>query len=322
MTPDYRIEANGKDITETVKDRLISLTVLDEAGLRSDTLVLELDNRGNRVVLPYAGARIEVWLGYAESGLASMGSFTADELRVEGPAETLTIVGNATDMTESIKEIKERSWHGISLGDLVRTLAMEHGLSPQIHSNLDTINLEHLDQNESDLHLLSRLAERYGAMAKAAAGRLLFLPKGKGATASGTAIPPVRLTAEDLTRWSMRQVARKVYRSTLAFWQDTDRGAKGHALVGAGHPQRVLTVPASTSEAAYTRALAAHRTGPQQETTLSLECSGRFDLMAGTPLDLREIGPGIDGMWVLDQVTHTLDSAGYNIRARARPKAA
>ncbi|VVS90697.1 contractile injection system protein, VgrG/Pvc8 family [Desulfoluna spongiiphila] len=321
MTPDYRIEANGNDITDTVKDRLISLTVLDEAGLKSDTLVLELDNRGNRVALPAVGARIEVWLGYAESGLASMGTFTADELRVEGPAETLTIVADAADMTESLKEVKERSWHGVTLGDLVSTLAMEHGFTPQIHSSLEKIALGHLDQAESDLHLLTRLGTRYGAMAKTATGRLLFLPRGKAATASGTAIPPVRLKAQDLTRWSMRQVARKAYSSTLAFWQDMDRGAKGHALVGAGHPQRVLTVPSPTPEAAYTKALAAHRTAPQQETTLAIECAGRFDLMTGTPLDLREIGPGIDGPWVLDHVTHTLDSTGYNLRARARPKA-
>ncbi|SDI24873.1 hypothetical protein SAMN05216588_113142 [Pseudomonas flavescens] len=49
--------------------------------------------------------------------------------------------------------------------------------------------LVHLDQaNESDANLLARLGEQHDAIAAVKVGRLLFMPTGASATASGPAI--------------------------------------------------------------------------------------------------------------------------------------
>lgn len=45
MTPSFTLRANDQDITAKIKDRLIRLSVTDEAGFKSDTLSIKLDNR-------------------------------------------------------------------------------------------------------------------------------------------------------------------------------------------------------------------------------------------------------------------------------------
>ncbi|SMG67144.1 [weak similarity to] Phage late control D [methanotrophic bacterial endosymbiont of Bathymodiolus sp.] len=40
MRPRFRILANQQDITDTIRDRLLSLRITDEAGNQSDTVEL------------------------------------------------------------------------------------------------------------------------------------------------------------------------------------------------------------------------------------------------------------------------------------------
>ena len=42
MKPSFRILADQKNITDTIRDRLLSLRITDEAGNQSDTVELQL----------------------------------------------------------------------------------------------------------------------------------------------------------------------------------------------------------------------------------------------------------------------------------------
>ena len=79
MTPIYSITVDGGDITAKVADRLISLRITDEAGIKSDTVSLTLDNRDNAVAVPRHGVIMKVSLGYAETDMIFMGAYTVDE---------------------------------------------------------------------------------------------------------------------------------------------------------------------------------------------------------------------------------------------------
>ena len=48
MKPVYKIEANGSDITANLKGRLISATLTDNEGMKSDTFEMVLDDRDIR----------------------------------------------------------------------------------------------------------------------------------------------------------------------------------------------------------------------------------------------------------------------------------
>ncbi len=126
-----------------------------------------------------------VELGYEGLGRVRMGRYAVDEVELSGPPATLTVRGTAADMRSGAKQRKTRSWEGVTIGGLVRTIAGEYDLTPRVTRGLAGVRLPHLDQtDESDLHLLTRLGERYDAAARAGGGRLVFARRGQGLSAT------------------------------------------------------------------------------------------------------------------------------------------
>ena len=182
MRPAYRILADQRDITDAIRDRLLSLTLTDEAGYQSDAVSLRLDDREGRIELPRKGAKLEVELGYEERGLAQMGLYVVDEIELAGPPDTLTIQAKAVDMKSSLKQHKTRAWSN-TIQEIVSTIAQEHGLEPRVDSTLGAIRIPHIDQTEeSDLHFITRLGQQYDAVGKPAEHYVLFVPHGQASS--------------------------------------------------------------------------------------------------------------------------------------------
>ncbi|MCG8471374.1 MAG: hypothetical protein MI742_05900 [Desulfobacterales bacterium] len=319
MTPDYSILCDTKEITDKINDRMISLSVVDEAGLKSDTLTLVLDNRDGKVAIPPTGAKLEAWMGYKETGLARMGLYVADEITISGPPDKLTISANSANMRDSLKEKKERSWDRFSLGDLVATIAAEHGYLSKVDPSLENIRRNHLDQTESDMHLLTRLAKEYAAVAKFAGKMILFVPERNAKSASGKKISPVTLTRGELERWSVRSTDRKHYKSVAAWWQDVKSGEKKKVVAGKGSPQHSLSVVHPNEAMAKDAAMAMMKTLSRGKASLDFSCVGRPDIMAETPLTLENVAQGADGDWVVSRATHEISSSGYRLSGSATP---
>ena len=124
--------------------------------------------------------------------MAEMGHFTVDEVEVEGPPATLTVRARSADLREELKEQKTRSWSDTMLHEVVAAVAADHGLSLRMPPPPPTIHLPHLDQsNESDLHLLTRLARRWDYVFKLSGKRLAFVLAGKDLAASGEPVSAV-----------------------------------------------------------------------------------------------------------------------------------
>ncbi len=108
MTPAFKIIAAGVNITPQIEDRLLGLSINDEAGFKSDTVEITLDDRDNAIELPLPGAPIAVFMGYEETYLVPMGVFTADEVLAKGPPDTITIRGRSVNLGGSMQEQKTR----------------------------------------------------------------------------------------------------------------------------------------------------------------------------------------------------------------------
>src|SRR5690606_36841765 len=132
--------------------------------------------------IPPRGAALRLWLSWSDTGLVDKGTYTVDETEHSGAPDTLSIRARSADLRGGLKTKRERSWNAATLGDVLRTIAGAHGLTPVINADLDSIPLAHLDQaNESDANLLSRLGDQFDAVATLKAGRLLFMPVGASA---------------------------------------------------------------------------------------------------------------------------------------------
>lgn len=311
MTPKFKIIADSQDVTAKISDRLKRLTVTDEAGQTSDTVEIELDNRDGAIAIPRTGAELEVFLGYEETGLVRMGLFTAGDITVSGPPDTLTIQGHAANMRISLKAPHTKSWDEKTISDIVATIASDHGLTPVVASALGGIALQHIDQTEeSDLHFLTRLAAENDAVAKPVESKLLFVPRGEAKSASGKKLPSIALKRTDLSHWSMTAASRGKYKSVKAYWHSLDDAERMPVTVGNGTPCFCLSGSSATADEARAKGQAKYNQLQRGTATLSLATSGNPTIAAECALKVSGV-PGLEGDWVVQRVEHSLDDQGY-----------
>lgn len=107
----------------------------------------------------------------------------------------ITVRACSASMTNEMRERREESWHGQTIGAIVRAIAGRHDLKPAVGDALAKILIDHIDQtHESDMSFLTRLAKRYDAVMNVKDLRLLFKPIGTGKTVSGKALGVLAIT--------------------------------------------------------------------------------------------------------------------------------
>ncbi len=312
--PTYRVEADGNDITEAIRENLISLTITDEAGVKSDSLAISLHDRGYK--LPKAGGQLKVWLGYGQAA-TFMGLYVSDEISLSGPPDKMDIKAAGAPQEKSaayshLQTQKTRSWLPQTIGALVATVSADHGLDPAVASDLSSVGLPHIDQiNESDMHLLTRIAADHDAIAKANGGKLVFAHKGQGKTISGKAMPTVALIPSEVTNYRVNITARSDYNQVVAVWRSVELAEDVQYIAGAGEPVHRIRHIYPTPEAAAKAAKAKLEAFQRGKQSLSVSLPGRPELRAECRLSLSGFRDGVNGLWSVARATHKLGSGGY-----------
>lgn len=306
MRPDFEITVNGRPLAV----RASSVELQDNSGDESDVLVIVLPDAG-RLRIPPRGAEIALRMGYVETGLVDKGVFFADEIEATIPPKTLTITARATVMLTDapIKAPRQRSWHDTTIGAIVEQVAAENGLAPTVSPGLAGISVKHIDQTSSDLQLLADLAHKNGAISKTAAGRLLFVTKADGRSASGTEVPPVPIQPGDGVTGRWQAADRSHYTGVRTHWHDVAAGEQKATL--AGTADSVLDVPrtyASQAEAESAgQALLADLL--RGVGSLTIKMPGKPELYAGRRIRLAGFRAGIDGDWTISRCVHRIGGA-------------
>lgn len=335
MTPTFRIFADSRDMTAAVKDRLLEILVIDEAGIESDSLKLSLDDRRGEddsiAQLPSIGTKLAVSLGYLETSLINMGSYVVDEIEIRSPPRTLDVMAKAADMTGALRSPKTRSWddmddsEALTLGKIVRIIAAEHGYIPKVAPELAAISYDHIDQTEeSDMNLLTRLADKVDAIAKPVDGYLLLYDKSSVKSVSGKDVPIITLSEPQLIEWTYRYSARKpagkvssdaghdapiVTGGIKAYYWDFAQAERQEVTVGKA-PYESLRHVYSTKADAERAAKSKKNTGDRLQGELSFSLPGNPSLMAGGILTLG-LRSGIPNRWRMTRIEHRLNNAGY-----------
>ena len=343
MQPIFRIHANDVEITAAIRDRLLELVVIDEAGIRSDELKLTLDDRrrddGAIAQLPRIGTVLTVSLGYAETTLVAMGRYIVDEVEIRAPPATLTVSAKAADMVGPFRSPRTRSWDQTTLGQLVETIAAEHRYQAKIDLELGAIAIPHLDQTEeSDMALLTRLASKHDAVAKPVAGFLVLAKQGAIKAITGQVMPTVHLSASDLAEWRYRHSARKPGGSgttsdrdtqkppttatggTKAYWWDFEKGERREVTTGQPPFEEIRYVHATEADA-KAAATTKLRRGARSQGELSFSLPGDPRLAAEGKLSIA-LRPGIPTDWRIKRVEHRLGSQGYTTQVECERSAA
>lgn len=319
--PDFQLIANGNDITQSIKDNLLSLAYTDNSGKESDRLTFAIA-ASNGMKTPPKGAVIKLALGF-NGELVDKGQFVVDEISPSGPPRKLQFTAHAAPMNNSkqsgvLQTQKTRSWDNVILGDVVKTVANDHGLVARVNSELNGIHIEHLDQvNESDMNLLSRLAQTYYAVSKPANGYWLFLKEGEAKSVSGKDLTDITLRPENVTSWQGQFGSRTQVKRVIAIYNDVATGEVKEVSVGTGQPEFriVYKYPNYAEASAAVQARSKNVTSGSDTMDITMPATSELiKLIAEGTFTLENFGDIEDGKWRITSIEWSLSDAGMQIR--------
>lgn len=232
LTPVAKLSINGKPFNTDALSRIISISLTDKSGFEADELTVSLSDHDGKLALPPKSAEITIALGYIETGIVDKGSYKITEVSWSGAPDTLHITAQSADTSDRFSEAKEKSWHKTSLKEIIESIAAANGYTPIIGKAYQDEKIDHIDQsNESDAAFLSRLAERYDAIATVKHGRLLFVSSGEATTASGQPLPTIRITRNSGDQYTFRYSNTESYNAVRAYYIDRQTGKKHEVVI-------------------------------------------------------------------------------------------
>jgi phage protein D len=214
--------------------RLIKATIRDEEGQKSDTLTIELDDRGNVIPVPKKGTKLKVQLGYREGGMADKGTFEVHGTELKGEAgqgEFLIVQAKGTSLSAN-KKLKESGSEnfpeGVTLKTIAETIAGRSGLSVKIDGALGGVTYpdgeyRHL---QSGLDFLGRLVERANGLLKIQGDVMAIAERGSGKNAAGSTLPVINIEKRNCKDWSYTPGDRPTYGKVTSSWIDQKTGKK------------------------------------------------------------------------------------------------
>ncbi|AZB68227.1 phage late control D family protein [Cereibacter sphaeroides] len=336
--PAFRVTVNGSNATQLFLPRVSSITISDTAGVQSDSCEIVLTDHIPMmpIQIPPAGAEIEIALGYLFAAQV-VGSYVVDEIEVSGPPGQMRITGYGAAFGSSdggknpLTEAKTRSWPDqTTVKAMVDKIAGDSGFKSVVSAEAAKVKLPHIDQiDESDANLLTRVAREYGLIFKPAGLSLVMCKPGESTSASGQPLPTVALTPKQVTRWSVRISRREAAGKVVAAYRnfgssepieiEVDGAPEG--VAGSAQTKRLRKIYPNEAAARQAAEAEAAR-GKRKAVTLTLQLPGRADLMAEGRVALAGFRQGVDGVWLITRVQHSVSSAGWSsiVEAETPPK--
>lgn len=337
--PDFTLSTPSRDITEALNERISSIDVIEYAGMQSDQLILVLDDHIDyQLQLPDIGHKIRVTLGYKQEqgndgkppspSLVDHGEYEIAEYCLSGARDTLTIYANKLMMSKQFKAPKYYSWQSpqeqpLTLQSLIDQIAAEYGLQSRVNPELGQVTLPQIEQSESDMQLLSRLAGTYDATFKVVEDYLIFMPRSNGRSRTGQDLPVHQLTRTQLMQWQMLGSGHPHYQSCKAHYYDWNTAQRLSVSVGSGTPQFNLTHTLADEQTATQAAQARLNDFKRCAFTLRATTIGKPELFAGGMVEITKVRDAngsqkgtlpslaVDGRWCLTKVHHRIDSQGF-----------
>ncbi|MEG3160908.1 contractile injection system protein, VgrG/Pvc8 family [Sphingomonas sp. LB2R24] len=312
---DFRVSLDGKDLSDRLRPRLISLRLSEKRGGDADELEIAITDHDGRMAIPAPGATLTVQLGWKAGsdvavGLVDKGKFVVDAIEHSGPPDVIVIRARSADMTSAIRTRRDHSWHKTTLGAILAQVAARNKLSAHCAPSLASHQVDALTQSrESDMALLRRLGREHDATATIKAGTLIFTPIGAATTASGQKVPGLTIRRGDGDRHTFRIEKREEAGEVEAHWHDRKAAKKKTVKVGSGSgPTRRLARAYGSEAAAHKAASAESSRAGRAPRKLDLGLAlGRLEIYPDRPVIASGFKAEIDAIrWLVADVTHEL----------------
>ena len=288
------IEVNGKDISDDFRQFYTSLEIIDKDGTEADELNFTIVNLIKR---PKYEDKIKVWIDGFFYGTFLVQSTTTNHL------QELTIKATGTNFSGTLKVKKNRNFKNITLQKLIRNIAIENGLNHKIDfSNVFLINL--IQEKESDLHLLNRLAKEYDAIFNIKNNTLVFASRNKS-------LPLFTVNIQDCISWEITHSDKKIYNSCVVSYRDTKNNRVISHSIGNGEPTLKYTDTFKTEEEAILKATAKLQRANRGTKRGTLVKIGEY-MSAGSKLNITDSTQD-NGEYTIQTVTTLTNQDGWTI---------
>ena len=212
-TPRYLIHINGSDTTNVIFDKLISMSIIDNANNESDEL--EILVSGN-FVRPKYEDEIKVYLGYGMD-VSLVGLYKVQ--RTNKNFTQLSISATSVDFSDSFKVKRHITYSNLSIKQIISQVASRHSLKVKCDFD-DLYILSQAQTNESDMHFLNRLAKEYNAIFNVKDNTLYFLKKIKDGGKSED-LPRYEVDINYCSDINIEYSNTTLYNSCEVSWHDT-----------------------------------------------------------------------------------------------------
>ena len=318
--PIFKLEANGKDITQTIKQNLISLGFDDKEGFKSDEINFKVKGIFAK---PTFGDKLELYLGWAgegEGGADNMwlcGKFAVQTCERDYKEQSTEVRATAVDFAGEIKTKKRRSWENTTLFAIAGKIADENALRLKT-SGEDMAIRSRLQDGVSDLEFLYSLSKELGYLAATKNNTLILAPKKSGddeadeaETESG--LPQIELNLIDLASLNITEANRNAYNAVVCEWQDIASGKRKQIKVGKGKQTYKMQIPEPKSDAEAYR-LAQNKLNELKKGGINGRCSCMgANIIAGAQVKFKG-APGLEDVkFSVKSVSHTLEPTSYTI---------
>jgi phage protein D len=323
LTPIYKITLDGADITANFNDRLLSVTAKLQAGNEGNTIDIELDDRDSAIAMPPKGRTLELFLGYKETGVTSVGTYTIQTVTLAWePAKKMSIHGKSADLDkQSLKEHRNENYEDMSLEDIVGKIATRNGLTPLVAGAIGASKSPMIHQtDESDMNFLTRLSREQDGLFTVAGGKLVMSQRGHTISAGGVSMD-VSLTPGDVKSVKVSHPDRSKFEGAQAYSYNTAKGLREAAASAKGRKGFILKHnlinPATAQAAATSRKNELDRALAEAHAETAL---GDATITASGSLTLANFRDGIDGTYTIKSVEHNFDSSGFTTKIDAEDK--
>ena len=251
--PNFKLEANGKDITEIIKANLISLNFDDKEGSKSDEISFSVSGIYAK---PVFGDSLKLWLGYGED-LYLCGSFSVQTASRDYKNQTTEVRATAVNFASPQKIKKRRSWENTTVFEIARKIAAENKLA--VKTSGQDQNIASVLQNDAgDLDFLYGLCFDYGFIMAVKNNTIVIAAKdAKGDktqtsnTPKNESLPRFTLNLAELYSLEITEANRNSYGAVIVEWQDIEAGKTKSIKVGSGDQiyKMQIAQPKSDNEA-------------------------------------------------------------------------
>jgi len=303
--PDFRVEVNGKDATDSLRPYLVSIEYIDDIDESADGFTMKF--QGKHFTPPAFSDKLKVWLGY-RGDLWFIGAFSVLKSRIEFDTMEVEITASAVDFSTTIKEKRTETFKDTTLDKILKIIAGRNKLGLKNSFKAHTYASKS-HTGTSDLEFMQRLAKELGATFAVKNDIIIFAPKNK--TAQEGEMITFSLDVSQVNGLNFETLDKTKYLSSKALWRSTKDNKTLSVTVGKGSP--CLNVQGHFKNEAEAKTIATSRLEGANRGTLrgGFSVEG-MNIIAGSKVALTGLPKGWANSFGVKNVRHSWGDSGYS----------